>query len=304
MSGKTSLRSRGRSLVPEILAVGQDRAVKNGQEKPGRGGSDVFSVYLKGGPQYELDGIAYPASPPMAILIPSGTWDHDIQQGEVDGVFVLFHGHGLVSRRRPGFVTVAAASEAPPRVVPILRSISTATAIHLQDLIRRISAVSPMHQQGLFRRAAFLLEALALYCDETRGRHPGAVHRDAQRLRDLIDADPFQSVAMSQLYGELSISPAQAATLFARAFGLSPVAYRLQVRLNRARELLISTHLNVSETAYQVGFSDPLYFSRIFHDRFGVTPSSLIREFTPTRRRQENSMKSRIPRLVRRYSRS
>ena len=285
-------------LVPEILAVGQDRALKNGQEKPGRTGSDILSVYVKGGPRYELDGVAYRAVPPMAILIPRGTWDHDIQTGEVDGVFVLFKGHGLLRPARSGFIEVAASHEAPPRVVPILRPVSSSTALRLQDLLRRIGAVSPMHQQGLLRRAALLLEALSLYCAETRGRQTGGVHREAQRLRDLIDGHAFERIPLSQLYRGLSISPAQAATLFTRAFGLSPVAYRLQVRLNRARELLISTHLNVSETAYEVAFSDPLYFSRVFRTRFGVSPSSLIRDFAATRRRQENSMKSRIPQLV------
>jgi AraC-like DNA-binding protein len=304
MGGEPSLKRRGTPLVPEILAVGQDRALKNGQEKAGRTGSDILSVYLKGGPRYELDGVAHVASPPMAILIPAGTWDHDVQTGEVDGVFILFKGHGLLKRGRPGFVQVEASAEAPPRAVPILRQISTRTAVRLQDLARRIAALSPMHQQGILRRAALLLEALSLYCAETRGRNAGAVHREAQRLRDLIDAQAFESVPMARLYRDLSVSPAQAATLFSRAFGLSPVAYRLQVRLNRARELLISTHLNVSETAYEVAFSDPLYFSRVFRDRFGITPSSLIRDFAATRRKQENSMKSRILRLARRESAS
>jgi AraC-like DNA-binding protein len=284
MGSAVPLRRKGRPLVPEILAVGQDRALKTGQETPGRSGSDILSVYVKGGPRYELDGVAYSAAPPMAILIPTGTRDHDIQEGEVDGVFVLFRSHGLLARSRPGFVAVTASPEAPARVVPIIRQISASTAIHLQDLARRIGAVSSMHQQGLLLRGALLLEALSVYCAETKGRHAGGIHREAQRLRDLIDTHAFESIAMSLLYREVSVSPAQAATLFARAFGLSPVAYRMQVRLNRARELLISTRRNVSEAAYDVGFSDPLYFSRAFRSRFGATPSSLIREFSATRR--------------------
>ena len=89
---------------------------------------------------------------------------------------------------------------------------------------------------------------------------------------------------MATLYRQLGVSAAQAATLFSRAFGIPPVAYRLQVRLNRARELLVSTRRNVRETAWEVGFSDPLYFSRVFAKHFGTTPSSLIREFAVTRR--------------------
>ncbi len=263
--------------------MGRDRSVKNGSEKPGRSGSDILSVYLKGGPAYELGGRSFAAAAPMAILIPTGTLDHDVQEGEVDGTFVLFRGNGLVRPDRPGCSRVAASSEAPARVVPFLRQLSRARAARVQDLLGRIGAVSPTDQQGLLRRAGLLLEAIALYCEAADGRERGGVHREAQRLHDLIDERAFEDAPMARLYRGIGVAPAQAAALFARAFGLSPVAYRLQVRLNRARELLVSTRQNVSEAAFAVGFSDPLYFSRAFHERFGVTPSSLIRRFSPTR---------------------
>ena len=89
---------------------------------------------------------------------------------------------------------------------------------------------------------------------------------------------------MAQIYRQMNISAAHAGALFKRAFGLAPVAYRNRLRLSRAREFLVSSTANVSETAFAVGFSDPLYFSRVFHKTFGVTPSSLIQDFTSKRR--------------------
>ncbi len=47
------------------------------------------------------------------------------------------------------------------------------------------------------------------------------------------------------------------------------------MRLERARHLLQTTELNVSEIAYQVGFSDPNYFSRAFHDTYGEAPGAM-----------------------------
>jgi AraC-like DNA-binding protein len=210
--------------------------------------------------------------------------DHDLQQGEVDGTYVLFRGNGLVSRGRPGHAAVSVSPGVPARQVPCLRTISASRALRMQDLLRRIGAILPMDQQGLLRRAALLLEAIALYCDAGRESEPGAIHREAQRLHDIIDRRACEDVPMARLYREVAVSPARAAALFARAFGVSPVAYRTQLRLNRARELLVSTRRNVSEAAYEVGFSDPLYFSRAFHRRFGMTPSSIIRRFSATRR--------------------
>ncbi|MCB9296288.1 MAG: response regulator [Lewinellaceae bacterium] len=57
--------------------------------------------------------------------------------------------------------------------------------------------------------------------------------------------------------------------------GESPARFIQKVQLNKARELLQTTELNVSEIAYEVGFTDPAYFSRAFNKEFGAPPSSL-----------------------------
>lgn len=56
--------------------------------------------------------------------------------------------------------------------------------------------------------------------------------------------------------------------------GKTPKEYIREQRMNRAAELLRQGGaVNISEVAYQVGFSDPLYFSRCFKSHFGMTPS-------------------------------
>ena len=43
-------------------------------------------------------------------------------------------------------------------------------------------------------------------------------------------------------------------------------------RLKRAGELLLTDRLTVSETAYNTGFSDPAYFSKVFKEHYKVSP--------------------------------
>ena len=47
------------------------------------------------------------------------------------------------------------------------------------------------------------------------------------------------------------------------------------LRMKKAMELLNTTELNISEIAYDLGFSDPNYFSRTFQQVYGKTPSSI-----------------------------
>lgn len=59
--------------------------------------------------------------------------------------------------------------------------------------------------------------------------------------------------------------------------GLAPVEFLKEVRLKQAAKLMVSTDLNVSQIAFQVGFNDAHYFSKCFKRQFGVTPSAYQR---------------------------
>ncbi len=55
--------------------------------------------------------------------------------------------------------------------------------------------------------------------------------------------------------------------------GKTPNNYIRDYRLDRACELLSTEDLTVAKVAYQVGFSDPFYFSTVFKRKYGITPS-------------------------------
>jgi AraC-like DNA-binding protein len=47
--------------------------------------------------------------------------------------------------------------------------------------------------------------------------------------------------------------------------------------LHKAKELIESSDFNVSEAAFEVGFTDPSYFTKIFQEEFGVLPSNVFK---------------------------
>lgn len=53
----------------------------------------------------------------------------------------------------------------------------------------------------------------------------------------------------------------------------TPLQYILSIRLSNAKMLLEAKGYNVTETAYAVGFSNPLYFSRLFTKKFKISPT-------------------------------
>jgi len=60
---------------------------------------------------------------------------------------------------------------------------------------------------------------------------------------------------------------------FRRVTGLPPRAYLTQYRLDRVRELLLSTDLPVARIAQRAGFSDQSYLSRLFRQMEACSPT-------------------------------
>lgn len=69
-----------------------------------------------------------------------------------------------------------------------------------------------------------------------------------------------------------SLSQSRFVHLFREAVGVSPYRYHLGLRLEHAAELLAFTDDTVKEIAFEVGFQDQLYFSRLFRKRYGISP--------------------------------
>ncbi len=73
----------------------------------------------------------------------------------------------------------------------------------------------------------------------------------------------------------ISVSSLQRA--FVKYFGMSPKQYLIQLRMNRALELLMENTLSVKEVSFACGFTDEKYFSRAFKKKYGYPPSQLAK---------------------------
>ncbi|MDX1591163.1 MAG: helix-turn-helix transcriptional regulator [Balneolaceae bacterium] len=77
---------------------------------------------------------------------------------------------------------------------------------------------------------------------------------------------------------EVSISPRQLQRRLKGHIGITAGALIRLMRMQRAEQLLTSHAGNISEIAYQTGFNDPVYFSRLFKKVYGSTPSEYVKE--------------------------
>lgn len=105
---------------------------------------------------------------------------------------------------------------------------------------------------------------------ETKRRSPV---NTAYMARELLESGNSSQSGIQEQLGTLGFSYAHVCRLFHRAFGMTPTEYRNVLRLERAKALLRDPRQTIAEIAYQVGFDDPTYFTRLFRRHNGIPPS-------------------------------
>ena len=96
------------------------------------------------------------------------------------------------------------------------------------------------------------------------------------KFRNFIEKSMGDSDLNVETIGaELGLSRVQLYRKIKALTGLSPVELLRTARLQKGRDLLQTTNKNISEVAYEVGFTAPSYFTKCFKDEFGISPSDL-----------------------------
>jgi AraC family transcriptional regulator len=103
------------------------------------------------------------------------------------------------------------------------------------------------------------------------------VHTTFTRVREYVDAHLCSRLDVHALARVVGLSASQFSRVFQKAVGVSPHRYVVQCRVIRAKELLATTRLSLTEIALTSGFADHSHFSRRFHEFTGVAPREFRR---------------------------
>ena len=98
-------------------------------------------------------------------------------------------------------------------------------------------------------------------------RHPKLIQ--VIKLMEQHLEEPLDRAALAQ---RVRLSTRQLERLFGKYLGRSPARYYLELRLNRARLLLLQTNMSVIDVALACGFVSASHFSKCYRDFFGKTP--------------------------------
>jgi two-component system response regulator YesN len=129
-----------------------------------------------------------------------------------------------------------------------------------------IKAVEQLYEQV----RQILLNALTFRDSRTNHQYAGII-RQVKAYMDHQYMDP--DLSLNQVAAQVNLSPSHFSVVFSQETSTTFKEYLTEIRIKKAKELLRMTALRAAEISYQVGYSDPHYFSHVFRKNTGLSPT-------------------------------
>lgn len=132
--------------------------------------------------------------------------------------------------------------------------------------------------ETIARTAAInLLETLVGLCSfEPLDSASGKMEEKATAVKAYLDQNYLEQIRLDELEKELGFSKYYLIRSFEAVYGLSPIRYTINLRIEEAKRLLYSG-MKYTEVAYSTGFYDQSHFIRHFKMIVGVTPKAFCK---------------------------
>jgi len=122
--------------------------------------------------------------------------------------------------------------------------------------------------------AAGTMQIIAAMLGAARKHEAGShIHDQVRRAKAMLEEDVVGLPLMEGIAAELGMSRAHFFRIFKEHTGLTPYQYHLELKLNRARQMLRNSDLAVKQIARLLGFSNVYHFSKFFKNKTGLAPT-------------------------------
>ena len=94
-----------------------------------------------------------------------------------------------------------------------------------------------------------------------------------QKIKDYLDQNYDKNINLDDLSKKFGFNASYLSRRFKQLFGKGVIEYSVDLKMKKAKEMLLATDLLVFDISQRLGYSDEKYFSRVFSREEGVGPS-------------------------------
>lgn len=238
---------------------------QHGVKRPDGAAQWILIFVHEGTGWYEKEGQRNPLASNDVLLIPPGlSHAYGADPGDPWSIFWFhFEGKGVEQLlqwliHNPGMHTLPCRSP--------------------DSLRRQFHAILAAVERGYHEHTLLELSRVLIHVLTLLHRNPGQEtnQRQIERIESVMDRmrrEINQPQPLQEYAAVAGLSVSQFSYLFKQHTGLSPMNYQTEVRMQRACEFLDTTESSIQSIASQLGYEDPLYFSRAFKRCTGLSPS-------------------------------
>lgn len=150
---------------------------------------------------------------------------------------------------------------------------------HMSECFSELNRIWMMRSKGYRMKCrSLLLDIIFMILgDEDRRRIQSAHYIRLNTIIDMMRENCDQNYSLDELCKLSGLSSSYFRQLFKQLTGLTTVQFQNHLKIDKAKDLLISRSCTVTEAALAVGFSDVYYFSRLFKQLTGGSPSEYLK---------------------------
>lgn len=136
----------------------------------------------------------------------------------------------------------------------------------------------PTHQLLDAYTATLLLSVKEKYLLSFQERQ-GEKHFLIDYVKEYLQRNYQRKITVGELANYFGYNKAYLSNLFSREVGQTVTQYLHTLRLERGRQLLLTSNYSIREVAERVGIEDEKYFSRLFQKQFQIAPRSYRKKY-------------------------
>jgi AraC-like DNA-binding protein len=138
-------------------------------------------------------------------------------------------------------------------------------------ILDEVQSQRPLYQ---IRACAAILSLIAeILIRDRRKDELNSYQKIVEKAKCLMESNVFREIDLTSISDQLGISTSRLNEIFKTYTSMTPYQYYIQIKIYKAESLLEQHDLSVKEVAYKMGFEDQYYFSRLFKNKTGVSPS-------------------------------
>lgn len=154
----------------------------------------------------------------------------------------------------------------------------------VEELNNYIDGMLEAHQlvyTDELKRNGYLLLFFAALMEDYKSKVPGIANQHSypvsvyvKHAMEYIAYHYRDKIKINELADYIGVNRSYLTSSFKKAIGCSPQEYLVNFRMEKAKELLRNTSMQVNAVAASVGYTDQLAFSKIFKQHYGVSPKT------------------------------